>query len=67
MLFITQQNQDMDINMKTIELKHTSQFIKILTIITLTYLIFSLSNNQIVIHRTTPFQYPSADTLVTSN
>jgi hypothetical protein len=53
--------------MKTIELKHTSQFIKILTIITLTYLIFSLSNNQIVIHRTTPFQYPSADTLVTSN
>ena len=53
--------------MKTIELKHTSQFIKILTIITLTYLIFSLSKNQMVIHRTAPFQYPSADTLVTSN
>ena len=53
--------------MKTIELKHTSQFIKILTIITLTYLIFSLSKNQMVIYRTTPFQYPSADTLATSN
>jgi hypothetical protein len=70
MLFIMQLNQDTDIknnNMKTIELKHTSQFIKILTIITLTYLIFSLSNNQMIIHRTAPFQYPSADTLVTSN
>ena len=55
----------MDINMKTIELKQTSQFIKILTIATLTYLIFSLSNNKMVIHRTVPFQYPSADTLVT--
>jgi hypothetical protein len=31
--------------MKTIELKSTIQLIKILTIVTLTYLIFSLSNN----------------------
>jgi hypothetical protein len=50
--------------MKTIELKHTSQLIKILTIITLTYLIYNLSN-QIQLNPVVNFSNPNYDTLVT--
>ena len=51
-------------NMKTIELKSTIQFIKILTIITLTYLIYNLSN-QIQLNPVVNFSNPNYDTLVT--
>jgi len=67
MLFMQIQKQDMDIknnNMKTIELKSTIQFIKILTIITLTYLIYNLSN-QIQLNPVVNFSNPNYDTLVT--
>jgi hypothetical protein len=50
--------------MKTIELKSTIQFIKILTIITLTYLVFNLSK-QIQLNPVVNFSNPNYDTLVT--
>jgi hypothetical protein len=67
MQFIQIQNLDTDIknnNMKTIELKSTTQFIKILTIITLTYLALNLSN-QIQLNPVVNFSNSNYDTLVT--